>query len=133
MQWGEEVQIIQEEMRRTIVYYEWKQQWWLEQKDQQTACEDSIQRGITAYSEKQAHYCKCLAEGFAMAWLPFLQSEGIKPEWEDRYHWLFSGKKSSSTMPSGMEKDSESDGEKLEGEIEEEETQERYDAFELDD
>src|SRR6202789_1926498 len=27
MRWEEEVQIIQEEMRRTIVYYEWKEQW----------------------------------------------------------------------------------------------------------
>ena len=132
MRWGEEVQIIQEEMRRTIVYYEWKQKWWLEQKDQQkdrqTACEESIQHGIIAYSEKQAHYCKCLAKEFAMAWLPFLRSEGIKPEWEDRYRQLISGKKSSTTW--AMEKET-SDEENLEGEIEEEEG--RYDAFELDD
>ena len=127
MRWGEEVQIIQEEMRRTIVYYEWRQQWWLEQKDRQTAHEDSIQHGIKAYSEKQAHYCKCLAEGFAMAWLQFLQSEGIKPEWEDRYDRLISDKKSSSTM--AVEKDSDDD-ENLEEEIDEEG---RYDAFELDD
>ena len=36
MRWEEEVQIIQEEMRRTIVYYEWKQQWWLGQNPQPT-------------------------------------------------------------------------------------------------
>ena len=84
MRWEEEVQIIQEEMRRTIVYYEWKEQWWLQNARQATG-DDSIQHGITAYSQKQAHYCKCLAESFAMVWLPFLQSEGIKPEWEHRY------------------------------------------------
>src|SRR5271155_554189 len=84
MRWEEEVEIIQEEMRRTIVYYEWKEQWWL-QIARQATCDDSIQHGITAYSQKQADYCKCLAESFAMAWLPFLQSEGIKAEWEHRY------------------------------------------------
>jgi hypothetical protein len=124
MRWEEEVQIIQEEMRRTIVYYEWKEQWWL-QIARQATCDDSIQHGITAYSQKQADYCKCLAESFAMAWLPFLQSEGIKPEWEQRYEQLIQSAKNSG--------DKETNGdESEEGEIEEE-PEERYDAFELDD
>ena len=62
-----------------------------------------------------------------MAWLPFLQSEGIKPKWEDRYDQLNSDKKSSSTIT--VEKDSDDD-ENLEEEIDEEG---RYDVFELDD
>jgi hypothetical protein len=130
MRWEEEVQIIQEEMRRTIVYYEWKQQWWLEKNPQQTNIEDTIQHGITAYSEKQAHYCKCMAESFAIAWLPFLQSEGIKPDWEHRYNRLVSGGKSRSTAPSSLdlEKEASEDGSNG-GEIEEE----VYDAFDLDD
>ena len=119
-----EVQIIQEEMRQTIVYYEWKEQWWL-QIARQATCDDSIQHGITAYSQKQADYCKCLAESFAMAWLPFLQSEGIKPEWEQRYEQLIQSAKNS------REKETSGD-ESEEGEIEEE-PEERYDAFELDD
>jgi len=84
VRWEEEVEIILEEMRRSVVYYEWKEQWWLKQNARQ-ASDNHIQHGIAAYSHKQAYYCKCLAEGFAMAWLPFLQSEGIKPEWEQRY------------------------------------------------
>ena len=127
MRWEEEVQILQEEMRRTIVYYEWKQKWWLDRNIQPTS-DNSIQHGISAYSLKQAHYCKCMAESFAMAWLPFLQSEGIQPEWEYRYKWLVSGKNRSSTALDKEKEPSEdgSDG----GEIEE---QEKYDAFELDD
>lgn len=130
MRWEEEVQIIQEEMRRTIVYYERKEQWWLEQNPQPTTIDDTtgIQHGITAYSQKQAHYCKCMAESFARAWLPFLQSEGIKPEWEHRYKQLVSGK-SRSTVALEMEKDPSEDG-SYEGEVEE---QEKYDTFELDD
>jgi hypothetical protein len=126
MRWEEEVQIIQEEMRRTIVYYEWKEQWWL-QNARQATCDDSIQHGIIAYTQKQAYYCKCLAEGFAMAWLPFLQSEGIEPDWEHRYDQSISGKKSG---PLGVEKGKGED-ENSEGEIEEE-PERRPDAFDLD-
>jgi hypothetical protein len=60
-----------------------------------------------------------------MAWLPFLQSEGIKPEWEQRYGQLIQGAKNP------VEKETSRD-ESDEGEIEEE-PEERYDAFELDD
>ena len=129
MRWEEEVQIIQEEMRRTIIYYEWKKQWWLKQNPQPTTSEDTIQHGISAYSQKQAHYCECMAQSFAMAWLPFLQSEGIKPEWEHRYNQLVSGGKSQSTTAMDIEKEMSED-ESYGGEIEK---QEKYDAFELDD
>ena len=129
MRWEEEVQIIQEEMRRTIVYYEWKQQWWLEKNTQETNSEDTIHHGITAYSKKQAHYCMCMAESFAIAWLPFLQSVGIKPDWEQRYNRFISGK-SRSTTPSNIDVEKEiSEDESYGGEIE----AEVYDAFELDD
>jgi hypothetical protein len=127
MRWEEEVQIIQEEMRRTIVYYEWKQQWWLKQYSQPTTSEDTIHQGISAYSQKQAHYCKCMAASFALAWLPLLQSEGIKPEWEHRYNHLVSKGKSRSTAALDLEKEISED----EREIEEEGN--KYDAFDLDD
>ena len=70
-----------------------------------------------------------MAESFAMAWLPFLQSEGIKPEWEHRYNQSDSGGKSQSDAALDIEKktsEDESYGEEIE-------KQEKYDAFELDD
>lgn len=127
MRWEEEVEILQEEMRRTIVYYEWKQQWWLDQNPQRATSEDAIQLGISAYSQKQAHYCKCMAKSFARAWLPFLQSEGITPEWEHRYNQSVSGGKSRSTSVLDIEA---SEDESYGGNFEEEGN---YDAFELDD
>ena len=69
-----------------------------------------------------------MAESFAMAWLPFLQLEGIKPEWEDKYKWLVSGK-FRPTVAWDMEKELSEDG-SYRGETKE---QEKYDAFELDD
>jgi hypothetical protein len=127
MRWEEEVEILQEEMRRTIVYYEWKQQWWLEKNLRPTTSENTIQHGISAYSQKQAHYCKCMAESFAIAWLPFLKSVGIKADWEHRYERLVSGEFGSSAASDKEEEPSEDGGD--EGEIEE---QKKYDAFELD-
>ena len=133
MRWEEEVQIIQEEMRRTIVYYEWKEQWWLGQNPEQTTIEDTIQHGISAYSQKQSHYCKCMARSFAMAWLPFLQSEGIKPEWEHRYDQFILGKNSGSTEPLHGENEKDEEGNYERGSEEEDANEGRYDAFEIDD
>ena len=127
MRWEEEVQIIQEEMRRTIVYYEWKQQWWIRQNLQPTTCGDAIQLGISAYAQKQAHYCKCMAESFARAWLPILRSEGIKPEWEDRYIQLVFKGESQSTGTSDTEETSEDERD------EENVQKEKCDSFELED
>ena len=53
MQWEEEVHIIHEEMQQTIVYYKWKQQWWLKQNLGPTTNEDTIQHGISAYSRSK--------------------------------------------------------------------------------
>jgi hypothetical protein len=87
-----------------------------------------IQQGISAYSRKQAYYCECMAGSFARAWLPFLQSEGIKPEWEQRYGALISAGKDISTGAVDLEKKTGEDGEEAnDGE------KEKYDAFELDD
>ena len=127
VRWEEEVEIILEEMRRSVVYYEWKEQWWLKQNARQ-ASDNHIQHGIAAYSHKQAYYCKCLAEGFAMAWLPFLESEGIKPEWGHRYDHLISGRKSGSAVTLVMENET-SEEENCDGDHE---WEGRYDAFELD-
>ena len=141
--WEEEVEMIQEEMRRTIVYYEWKELWWIQQIDQQTTHEHSIQHGIAAYAQKQAYYCKCLAESFATAWLPFLQSQGITPEWKHRYNWLIADKKSGSTVASSEDSSDEQshtggteENEGIDGEDNEEEEygeNKIHDAFELDD
>jgi hypothetical protein len=127
MRWDEEVQILQEEMRRTIVYYEWKEQWWLDQNPHPTTTEDTIHLGISAYSQKQAHYCKCMAESFGRAWLPFLRSEGIKPEWEDRYKDLVSGENFQSTPALDIETGEDESNEGNFG------VEKDFDAFELED
>ena len=60
----------------------------------------------------------------------FLQSEGIKSEWENRYNRLVSeGKFQSTTVALDIEKETSED----ESAEEDSEEQEKYDAFDLDD
>jgi hypothetical protein len=135
--WEEEVHLIQEEMRRTIVYYEWKESWWLEQETRRSAGDDSIQQGLAAYAQKQAHYCKCLAESFARAWLPFLESQGILPDWKTRYGHLILQQKSGpgTTHEQEMATEEIEDDRNSEEEDNEKEYQEEdiYNTFDLDD
>ena len=136
--WEEEVHLIQEEMQRTIIYYEWKESWWLEQAITHSAGDESIQQGVAAYAQKQAHLCKCLAESLASAWLPFLESQKIIPDWTTRYGHLVTKQKSrpgaildgSEVVNEQKDEDSseweDDDGKEFqEGNI--------YDTFELDD
>ena len=129
--WEEEVHLIQEEMRRTIAYYEWKQLWWLEQENQHSGNGNSIQSGIRAYAQKQAYYCRCMAEGFASTWLPFLKLKGITPAWHDKYVYFITNKESTKVSTDG---DDVHDDEVEEEEAErEKQVIEVHDAFELDD
>jgi hypothetical protein len=138
--WEEEVQLIMEEMRRTIVYYEWRESWWLEKEVKWSIADESVQHGIAAYAQKQGYFCKCLAESFASAWLPFLESEGIVPEWKGRYENLMTEAKYRSTaiQIQHLQDDisgKEADDSEIQEEGYEEEYKEAsiYDVFELDD
>ena len=73
-------------MQQVINYYEWKESWWLKHLERQATSNDSIQNGVSAYIQKQAYLCTCLAKSFANSWLPFLKSKGVVPEWESRYN-----------------------------------------------
>jgi hypothetical protein len=136
--WEEEVHLIQEEMRRTIIYYEWKESWWLEQAITHSAGVESIQQGAAAYAQKQAYFCKCLAESFASAWLPFLESQEIFPDWTTRYGHLVTKHKSRSGAildgPEVINEQKDDDSSEWEDDDGKEYQEENiYDTFELDD
>ena len=50
-----------------------------------------------------------MAKSFAVAWLPFLQSEGIKQEWENRYNQVVSEGKSQFTTALDIEEETGED------------------------
>lgn len=144
MRWEEEVELLKEEMRRTIIYYEWKASWWLQLEPGLLTAENAIIHGVNAYAQKQAFFCKALAESFAKAWLPYMQANKMETEWGHRYSHLITNKNSNAIDPlksntmdnpesngsSNQEKDEEEEDEMEDEEVEKDEN---YDPFELDD
>ncbi|KAG1844729.1 hypothetical protein C8R48DRAFT_617802 [Suillus tomentosus] len=72
MHWAEEIELLQEEMRRVLQFFDWQANWWDEQQDR-LICETAAQReGLVAYAHKQAHIRRQLASRFRVLWTPYL-------------------------------------------------------------
>jgi hypothetical protein len=84
--WTEEVQLLCEEMRRTLVFMEWKADWWKNQAFRHADAPAHLRHGIEAYALRQAALHKRIAARHAMHWLPVLKSKQITPCWEARYY-----------------------------------------------
>ena len=84
--WVEEVELLQEEMQRVVVFLEWKSVDWLGKVG---ACNGSsaldIQSGLNAYAKKQAAIYHSLAMSFAKFWRPTLVSYGLERSWATKY------------------------------------------------
>ena len=85
MRWKEELLIVQEEMRRVLVYLRWRAEWWRERSSLRSHADSSIVSGISGYAHKQAAICSQMAEQCASHWLPYLKAKGITPDWESDF------------------------------------------------
>ena len=68
---GEEVELVLEEMRRTQRYFAWRCSWWLQREDVQTigGCNSElITSGRRAYARKQVSIYTRLASKFVGTW-----------------------------------------------------------------
>ena len=83
--WEEEGELLEEEMRRVIEYFEWKSQWWREQASRRSGSDAALLRGLRAYAEKQACVSEGLAQRCVELWTPFMQESGKTPPWASRY------------------------------------------------
>ena len=84
--WSEEVELLQEEMRRVAAFLEWKSVAWLAKVD--VRGEDvtfDIRSGLNAYAQKQAAVYRGLATSFATLWYPTLKSYGLEHSWITEY------------------------------------------------
>jgi hypothetical protein len=81
MRWKEEVLLVQEEMRRVLVYLRWRADWWRKQSSLRLHSDESIVSGISGYAHKQAAICIQMAKQCACYWLPHLEANGITPTW----------------------------------------------------
>ncbi|KAJ7447609.1 hypothetical protein B0H11DRAFT_1744856 [Mycena galericulata] len=101
MRWREEVDLLEEEMRRTGEFLAWRSNWWKDCIDQR-GLEDGAQReGETAYALRQAALLSGLRDSFLVKWgtLPELIRRGRVGEGFEREEWV------------DTEEDSEGEGE----------------------
>ena len=84
--WNEEVELLQEEMRRVVVFLEWRSQDWLAKVETPRGnLSPDVQSGVNAYAKKQAAIYHNLAVSFAELWCPTLVSYGLKHSWITGY------------------------------------------------
>jgi hypothetical protein len=84
--WEEEYLLVQEEMRRTVVYLDWKAEWWNLRALLPPFRAADVAHGISAYAAKQAAMCSQLAARFSQVWEPVLESLGLNPQWISTRH-----------------------------------------------
>ena len=88
--WVEEVELLQEEMRRVVIYLEWKASAWTEKVGIRAgSCAPDIQHGVDAYARKQANVHHEIAVSFASQWLPYLHTCGLETGWAAVFPWAF--------------------------------------------
>ena len=84
--WAEEVELLQEEMRRVVMFLEWKSADWLGKVDVRGGdLAPDIQSGLGVYARKQAAVYRNLATSFAKLWRPTLVSYGLQHSWVTEY------------------------------------------------
>lgn len=84
--WSEEVELLQEEMRRVVMFLEWRARDWLTKVDARRGNSASdIQSGLGAYARKQAAIYHNLAISFAKLWHPTLASYDLQHSWATKY------------------------------------------------
>ncbi|KAF7441031.1 hypothetical protein PC9H_001380 [Pleurotus ostreatus] len=71
--WAEEVSLVIEEMRRVVVYLDWKAQWWRSRCQQRPDVARALQEGMNAYASRQSKMLCTMRAQFAAAWLPVLR------------------------------------------------------------
>jgi hypothetical protein len=76
MRWAEEVELLDEEMRRVLKFFDWQANWWVLQGDRRTEVDVECLEGIRAYATKQANIRRAFIDHFQILWSPFLSSDG---------------------------------------------------------
>ena len=81
MRWGEEVELLEEEMRRVVVYLRWHLEWWKSQAARRIGCEEGLQLGLCCYAFKQAANLASLANSSLVIWKACYNKLGRPMKW----------------------------------------------------
>lgn len=60
--------LVEEEMRRVIVFGHWKANWWHQQADRRSDVEDALSEGLRAYAAEHAHLERAFTEKVEKQW-----------------------------------------------------------------
>lgn len=83
--WTEEVELLQEEMRRVVMFLQWRSKDWSAKVDVREDVAPDIRSGLNAYARKQAAIYHNLAVSFVELWYPTLESYGLEHAWVTEY------------------------------------------------
>ncbi|KAI9069574.1 hypothetical protein FKP32DRAFT_1559434, partial [Trametes sanguinea] len=138
--WEEEIELLVEEMRRVVAYFQWQATWWEQQADRRNGMPFTaplpldLMDGVRAFAMKHGEQFRGLAFKCARRWTPLLIGLGRTPAWPPLSSMASAASRTSSSRasPGGEElaaqlrdPDWESDGENSEPDID--------DAYDLDD
>jgi hypothetical protein len=113
--WDEEYHLLQEEMRRTVAYLEWKVRWWRNQAIRRVTDDAPLAQGLYAYTGRQAYLLDTLAHSCVTKWVPLLKEHGADISWAAKYEISATGEAGVVESDSDEEKEREDIGEDLDG------------------
>ena len=86
--WREELDLLQEEMRRVVAFLEWKSSSWAGRVGSRShSVTADVQHGIDSYARKQASVYHDLAVSLANQWIPDLVKLELDISWTKSYPW----------------------------------------------
>ncbi|KAJ7916080.1 hypothetical protein B0H13DRAFT_2231764 [Mycena leptocephala] len=83
MRWGEEVDLLEEEMRRVLQFLQWRSDWWMEQVGRRGLAEGAQLEGETAYAVRQAGVQMELHRLFTKDWEATLEDGSAEDDEAD--------------------------------------------------
>ncbi|KAI0073201.1 hypothetical protein K474DRAFT_1722408 [Panus rudis PR-1116 ss-1] len=84
--WEEEIELLHEEMRRVVAYFQWKANWWDQQKSLRLGDgTPELQAGLNAYALRQADMFSLLAERMVSTWYHLVTRDELKTKWKEDY------------------------------------------------
>lgn len=84
----EEVELTVEEMRRVLVFFEWKACQWeasAVSRNDQDSVDKQTKIGICAYAHRQASVCRRMITVFLHDWFALLESNDLGSSWTSKY------------------------------------------------
>ena len=68
LRWEEEKELLQEEQRRILVFFDWQAEWWMEQGACHSFVDTALEEGLRAYAAQQTALRQQLGMHFRGLW-----------------------------------------------------------------